>query len=99
MSGGIVWDADDVSRAVNILEYSSENIASYTLEAPSGAGSNEAALAEKPERIGRVIQMASFCSLAVARGLTAASEAFAATDNQEAADFGALHEYGRDRGA
>ena len=50
-----MWDADDVSRAVNILEYSSENIASYTLEAPSGAGSNEADLAEKTERIGRVI--------------------------------------------
>ena len=94
-----MWDADDVSRAVNILEYSSENIASYTLEAPSGAGSNEADLAEKTERISRVIQMASFCSLAVTRGLTAASEAFAATDNQEAADFGALQEYGRDRGA
>lgn len=99
MSGGIVWDADDVSRAVSILEYSSENVASYTLEAPGGAGSNEAGLAEKTERISRVIRMASFCSLAVARGLTAASEAFAATDNQEAADFGALHEYGRDRGA
>lgn len=88
-----------MSRAINILEYSSESVASETLEAPSGAGSNEADLTAKIERIGRVIQMASFCSLAVARGLTAASEAFAATDNQEAADFGALHEYGRDRGA
>ncbi|MDU5164557.1 MAG: hypothetical protein E6212_08430 [Actinomyces sp.] len=67
MSGGIVWDADEVSRAVN--------------------------MAAKIERINKVIQMASFCSLAVAHGLTAASEAFAATDNDEATNFFALREY------
>ncbi|WP_454928714.1 hypothetical protein [Actinomyces sp.] len=99
MSGGIVWDADDVSRAVNILEHSSENITSYTLEAPSGAGSNEADLAAKIERINNVIQMASFTSLAVAHGLTAASDAFAAADDQEAVNFDALQEYLRNRGA
>lgn len=88
-----------MSRAINILEYSSESVASETLEAPSGAGSNEADLTAKIERINRVIQKASFYSFSIARGLTAASENFATTDNQEAADFGALHEYGRDRGA
>lgn len=93
MSGGIVWDATAVSRAINILEYSSESVAAETLEAPSGAGSNEADLAAKIERINKVIQMASFCSLAVAHGLTAASEAFAATDNDEATNFFALREY------
>ena len=51
MSGGIVWDATAVSRAINILEYSSERVASETLEAPSGAGSNEADLTAKIERI------------------------------------------------
>ena len=99
MSGGIVWDADEVSRAVNILEYSSESVASETLEAPSGAGSNEADLAAKIERINKVIQMASFCSLAVAHGLTAASEAFAATDNQETTNLQVQQEYLRNRGA
>ena len=54
MSGGIVWDATTVSRAINILEYSSESVAAETLEAPSGAGSNEADLAAKIERIGGV---------------------------------------------
>ncbi len=99
MSGGIVWDADAVSRAINILEYSSERVASETLEAPSGAGSNEADLAAKIDRINKVIFKASFCSLAVAHGLTAASAAFVAADNQEAANFDALQDYLRDRGA
>lgn len=78
MAGGVVWDATAVSRAINILNYSSENVASRTLTPPSSAGSNEEDLATQVERINRVIQMASFCSLAVAHGLTAASEAFAA---------------------
>ena len=46
----------------------------------------------------RVIQMASYCSLAVAHGLTAASEAFAAADDQEAANFETMQEYLRNRG-
>ena len=99
MSGGIVWDADEVSRAINILEYSSEDVASHPLNAPSGAGSNEADLATQVNRINRVIQMASFCSIAVAHGLTAASEAFVTADDQEAANFDALQDYLRDRGA
>lgn len=94
-----MWDADEVSRAINILEYSSENVASRTLTPPSNAGSNEADLATQVERINRVIQMASFCSLAVAHGLTAASEAFAAADDQEAANFETMQEYLRNRGA
>lgn len=94
-----MWDADEVSRAVNILEYSSESVASEILEAPSGAGSNEADLAAKIERINKVIQMASFCSLAVAHGLTAASEAFAAADNQEVTNLRVQQEYLRNRGA
>ena len=93
MAGGVVWDAPAVSRAITILNYSSENVASHTLTPPSNAGSNEAALATQVERINRVIEKASFCSLAVAHGLTAASEAFAATDNDEATNFFALREY------
>ena len=87
-----------MSRAINILEYSSENVASRTLTPPSNAGSNEADLATQVERINRVIQMASFCSLAVAHGLTAASVAFAAADDQEAANFETMQEYLRNRG-
>ena len=98
MAGGVVWDATAVSRAINILNYSSENVASRTLTPPSSAGSNEEDLATQVERINRVIQMASFCSLAVAHGLTAASEAFAAADDQEAANFETMQEYLRNRG-
>ena len=85
-----------MSRAINILEYSSESVASETLEAPSGAGSNEADLTAKIARINRVIQKASFYS--IARGLTAASENFATTDNQEAASLQSTGEYLRARG-
>lgn len=99
MTGGVTWDADAVSRAINILEYSSEDVASHTLNAPSGAGSNEADLATQVERINKVILKASFCSLAVSHGLSAASEAFAATDDQEAANFDTLQEYLHNRGA
>lgn len=94
-----MWDADEVSRAINILEYSSEDVASRTLNAPSGAGSNEEDLAAKIDRINKVILKASFCSLAVAHGLAAASEAFATADDQEAANLEALQDYLRDRGA
>lgn len=62
------------------------------------AGSNEAALATQVERINRVIEKASFCSSTIARGLTAASEAFANTDDQEAASFDTVGEYLRARG-
>ena len=99
MAGGVVWDATAVSRAINILNYSSENVASRTLTPPSSAGSNEEELATQVERINRVIQMASYCSLAVAHGLTAASEAFAAADDQEAVNLEAMQEYLRNRGA
>jgi|GEM_PF-583277 hypothetical protein len=98
MAGGVVWDATAVSRAINILNYSSENVASRTLTPPSSAGSNEEELATQVERINRVIQMASYCSLAVAHGLTAASEAFAAADDQEAANFETMQEYLHNRG-
>jgi hypothetical protein len=43
--------------------------------------------------------MASFCSMADAHGLTAASEAFAAADDQEAVNLEAMQEYLRNRGA
>lgn len=56
MAGGVVWDATAVSRAITILNYSSENVASHTLTPPSNAGSNEAALATQVERINRVIE-------------------------------------------
>ena len=98
MAGGVVWDATAVSRAITILNYSSENVASHTLTAPSNVGSNEAALATQVERINRVIEKASFCSSTIARGLTAASEAFANTDDQEAASFDTVGEYLRARG-
>lgn len=98
MAGGVTWDATAVSRAITILNYASENVASRTLTPPSNAGSNEAALATQVERINRVIQMASFCSMADAHGLTAASEAFANTDDQEAASFDTVGEYLRARG-
>ena len=98
MAGGVTWDATAVSRAITILNYASENVASRTLTPPSNAGSNEAALATQVERINRVIQMASFCSSTIARGLTAASEAFANTDDQEAASFDTVGEYLRARG-
>lgn len=94
-----MWDADAVSRAINILEYSSEDVASHPLNAPSGAGSNEADLAAKIDRINKVIFKASFCSLAVAHGLAVASAAFVAADNQEAANFDTLQDYLRNRGA
>ena len=98
MVGGVTWDATAVSRAITILNYSSENIATRTLTPPSNAGSNEAALATQVERINRVIQKASFCSYSIARGLTAASENFATTDNQEAASLQSTGEYLRARG-
>ena len=98
MAGGVVWDATAVSRVITILNYSSENVASRTLTPPSNAGSNEAALATQVERINRVIEKASFCSSTIARGLTAASEAFANTDDQEAASFDTVGEYLRARG-
>lgn len=65
---------------------------------PSNAGSNEADLATQVERINHVIEKASFCSSTIARGLTAASEAFANTDDQEAASFDTVGEYLRARG-
>lgn len=98
MAGGVRWDATAVSRAITILNYASENIASHTLTPPSNAGSNEAALATQVERINRVIEKASFCSSTIARGLTAASEAFATTDDQEAASIETVGEYLRARG-
>lgn len=99
MTGRVIWDATAVSRAITILNYSSDNIASRTLKPPSNAGSNEADLVTQVERINRVIQMASFCSMAVAHGLTAASEAFAAADDQEAVNLKTMQEYLRNRGA
>lgn len=99
MTGRVIWDATAVSRAITILNYSSDNIASRTLKPPSNAGSNEADLVAQVERINRVIQMASFCSMAVAHGLTAASEDFAAADDQEAVNLEAMQEYLRNRGA
>lgn len=87
-----------VSRAITILNYSSENIASRSLTPPSNAGSNEAALATQVERINRVIEKASFCSSTIARGLSAASEAFANTDDQEAASMKTVGEYLNARG-
>lgn len=98
MADGVRWDATAVSRAITILNYSSENVASRTLKPPSYAGSNEADLATQVERINRVIEKASFCSSTIARGLTAASEAFANTDDQEAASFDTVGEYLRARG-
>ena len=98
MTGGVTWDATAVSRAITILNYASENIASRTLTPPSNAGSNEAALATQVERINRVIEKASFCSSTIARGLTAASEAFANTDDQEAASMKTVGEYLNARG-
>ena len=98
MAGEVRWDATAVSRAITILNYSSENIASRTLTPPSNAGSNEAALATQVERINCVIEKASFCSSTIARGLTSASEAFATTDDQEAASFDTVGEYLRARG-
>lgn len=96
---GSVWNAAAVSRAITILNDSSENVASRTLTPPSNAGSNEADLATQVERINHVILKASFCSLAIAHGLTAASEAFITASNQDAANFKALREYLSNRGA
>jgi hypothetical protein len=98
MADGVRWDATAVSRAITILNYSSENIASRSLTPPSNAGSNEAALATQVERINRVIEKASFCSSTIARGLSAASEAFANTDDQEAASMKTVGEYLNARG-
>lgn len=98
MAGGVVWDATAVSRAISILNYSSENTATRTLQPPRKAGSNEAALATQVERINRVIEKASFFSSTIARGLTAASEAFATTDDQEAASIETVGEYLSARG-
>ena len=99
MAGGVSWDAAAVSRAITILNDSSENVASRTLTPPSNAGSNEADLATQVERINHVILKASFCSLAIAHGLTAASEAFITASNQDAANFKALREYLSNSGA
>ena len=98
MADGVRWDATAVSRPITILNYSSENIASRSLTPPSNAGSNEAALATQVERINRVIEKASFCSSTIARGLSAASEAFANTDDQEAASMKTVGEYLNARG-
>ena len=98
MAGGVTWDATAVSRAITILNYASENIATRTLTPPSNAGSNEAAFATQVERINRVIGKASFLSSTIARGLAAASEAFANTDDQEAASMKTVGEYLNARG-
>ena len=99
MAGGVRWDATAVSGAITILDYASEDVASCTLTPPSNAGSNEADLVTQVERINRVIQKASFCSMAIAHGLAAASEAFITASNQDAANFKALREYLSNRGA
>ena len=93
MSGQVVCDCDDVSRASSILEASGENVAAYVLDTPSGVGSNEGRLSERIARINEVIAMSSFRSLAVAQGLDAASNAFAQADDQAAAEIAAVREY------
>ena len=93
MSGQVVWDSDEVSRASYILEASGENVAAYVLDTPSGVGSNEGRLSERITKINEVIAMSSFCSLAVAQGLDAASSAFAQADDQAAAEIAAVREY------
>ena len=55
MSGQVVWDSDEVSRASSILEASGENVAAYVLDTPSGVGSNEGRLSERIARINEVI--------------------------------------------
>lgn len=93
VSGQVVWDSDEVSRASSILEASGENVAAYVLDTPSGVGSNEGRLSERIAKINEVIAMGSFCSLAVAQGLDAASSAFAQADDQAAAEIAAVREY------
>ena len=70
-----------------------ENVAAYVLDTPSGVGSNEGRLSERIAKINEVIAMSSFCSLAVAQGLDAASNAFAQADDQAAAEIAAVREY------
>ena len=93
MSGQVLWDSDEVSRASSILEASGENVAAYVLDTPTGVGSNEGRLSERIAKINEVIAMSSFCSLAVAQGLDAASSAFAQADDQAAAEIAAVREY------
>lgn len=94
----ITWDADEVSQGVRILEGASESLAANTVEIPSGFGQNQDNLTEKIIRINAVIETLSYCSFAIGKGLTGASEAFAGTDAEVLEDMKAVDKYREGKG-
>ena len=94
----IKWDADEISRGVRILEGASQSLAANTVEIPSGFGQNQGKLTEKLVRINAVIETLSYCSVAIGKGLTGASEAFAGTDAEVLEDLKAVDKYREGKG-
>jgi len=98
MCGYITWDADEVLRGVRILEAASESLAANTVEIPSGFGQNQGTLTEKLIRVNAVIETLSYCSVAIGKGLSGASEAFAGTDAEVLEDLKAVDKYREGKG-
>ena len=94
----VTWHADEVSRGVRILEGASASLAANTVEIPSGFGHNQDNLTEKIIRINAVIETLSYCSVAIGKGLSGASEAFAGTDAEALEDLKAVDKYREGKG-
>ena len=94
----VTWNADEISQGVRILEGASESLAANTVEIPSGFGQNQGKLTEKLVRINAVIETLSYCSVAIGKGLTGASEAFAGTDAEVLEDMKAVDKYREGKG-
>ena len=94
----VTWHADEVSRGVRILEGASESLAANTVEIPSGFGHNQDNLTEKIIRINAVIETLSYCSVAIGKGLSGASEAFAGSDDKALEDLKAVDKYREGKG-
>ncbi len=98
MSDWIKWDADEVSQGIRILEGASQSLAANTVEIPSGFGQNQGTLAEKLVRVNAVIETLSYCSVAIGKGLSGASEAFAGSDDEALEDLRAIDKYREGKG-
>ena len=98
MSDWIKWDADEVSQGIRILEGASQSLAANTVEIPSGFGQNQGTLAEKLVRVNAVTETLSYCSVAIGKGLSGASEAFAGSDDEALEDLRAVDKYREGKG-
>ena len=98
MCDWIIWDADEIAQGVRILEGASQSLAANTVEIPSGFGNNQGNLAEKLVRVNAVIETLSYCSVAIGKGLSGASEAFAGADAEALEDLKAVDKYREGKG-